>query len=157
LLGARGLRVTGQRLLILLELARLRAPVSHAELTERLAGAALDRVTIYRNLLSLTRAGLLVKAQLGDKVWRFSLPRATRVGHGTHPHFICNECGSVACLPSSSVVLQGNGVDRVAEIQLRGICSACIRAGSASLAGRRNGRATERHQRVPDDGTARDQ
>ena len=111
------------------ELAKLRIPTSHAELTERLHGAGLDRATIYRNLLSLTEAGLLVKTQLGDSVWRFELPNAGETDHGGHPHFVCNDCGDVSCLPKNTVTLRGKASRRrVAEIQLRGRCDDCAEA-----------------------------
>ncbi|MCU0687257.1 MAG: transcriptional repressor [Polyangiaceae bacterium] len=114
---------------ILRELATLRVPASHPELTERLAGAGLDRATIYRNLLSLTEAGLLVKVQLGDNVWRFELPSLKSAKHGAHPHFVCNDCGDVACLPETAVALRGEAIlNQVAEVQLRGRCVACVRS-----------------------------
>jgi Fur family transcriptional regulator, ferric uptake regulator len=129
LLVSRGIRVTQQRMVILRELARLRMPTSHPELTERIAGDGLDRATIYRNLLSLTEAGLLVRTQLGDNVWRFELPQSTPGEHGSHPHFVCSDCGSVACLPNSSVALSGAATrNQVAEVQLRGRCIGCVRA-----------------------------
>ena len=128
LLVGKGIRVTEQRMVILRELAKLRLPASHPELTERLAGVGLDRATIYRNLLSLTEAGLLIKTQLGDNVWRFALPNMKSTEHGTHPHFVCNDCGDVACLPESAVALRGEAVrNQVAEVQLRGRCVACVR------------------------------
>ena len=97
-----------------------------------LAGTALDRVTIYRNLLSLTQAGMLVRTQLGDNVWRFELPLTRASRHGQHPHFVCTDCGHIACLPASNVQLQG-GVTRneVSEVQLRGRCASCVTAGGA--------------------------
>jgi Fur family ferric uptake transcriptional regulator len=128
LLAGKGIRVTEQRMVILRELAKLRIPTSHPELTERLAGG-LDRATVYRNLLSLTKAGLLVKTQLGDNVWRFELPNMKSTEHGTHPHFVCNDCGDVACLPEGAVALRGEAIrNQVAEVQLRGRCVACVRA-----------------------------
>ena len=118
--------MTGQRLAILRELARQRMPTSHPELTERLAGPGLDRATIYRNLLSLTEAGLLVRTRLGDNVWRFQLPNTESTEHNAHPHFVCNHCGEVECLPKSAVVLGAEAVrNEVAEIVLRGRCAAC--------------------------------
>jgi Fur family ferric uptake transcriptional regulator len=129
LLVSRGIRVTDQRMVILRELAKLRVPTSHPELTERLAGPGLDRATIYRNLLSMTESGILVKTQLGDNVWRFELPRSPSREHGTHPHFVCSDCGSVACLPANSVALRGEAArNEVAEVQLRGRCTGCARA-----------------------------
>ncbi len=129
LLSSAGLRVTEQRMVVLTEMAKLHEPISHPELTERLADTSLDRATIYRNLLSLTEAGLLVKTQLGDNVWRFELPSKDNAGHHRHPHFVCNNCGDVACLPESAVVLRGQAARaHVAEVQLRGRCQACGRA-----------------------------
>jgi Fur family ferric uptake transcriptional regulator len=133
LLAGASLRVTHHRMALLRELARLRVPASHAELTERLASgslsSSLDRVTIYRNLLALTEAGLLVRTQLGDNTWRFELPRAGGEQHGQHPHFVCTDCGDVACLPAGSVVLRGEAArSEVLEVQLRGRCAACARS-----------------------------
>ena len=127
LLVDKGLRVTEQRMAILRELAKLRIPTSHGELTERLDGAGLDRATVYRNLLSLTAAGLLVKTQLGDNVWRFELPHTATTEHGSHPHFVCNDCGDISCLPESAVRLRAAVRRHVAEVQLRGQCAACAR------------------------------
>jgi Fur family ferric uptake transcriptional regulator len=126
LLSDSGIRVTEQRLVILCELERLKMPISHPELTERLAGPSLDRATIYRNLLSLAEAGLLVRTQLGDGVWRYELPRTTATKHGAHPHFVCTDCGDIACLPESTVTLSPDVSGRVvAEVQLRGQCGEC--------------------------------
>jgi Fur family ferric uptake transcriptional regulator len=129
LLIGKGLRVTAQRTAVLLELAKAKLPISHPELTERLASQGLERTTVYRNLVSLTEAGLLVKTQLGDSVWRFGLPNVNSAGHGVHPHFVCNDCGDVSCLPESSVALRGEAIrnHHVAEVQLRGRCAACVR------------------------------
>jgi Fur family transcriptional regulator, ferric uptake regulator len=127
-LTERGFRVTEQRLILLRELAQLRQPVSHPELTERLAGTSLDRVTIYRNLLSLTEAGVLVRTQLGDNVWRYELPQNKTPEHDRHPHFVCTDCGDIACLPANTVRLRGEAArNEVAEVQLRGRCVACVR------------------------------
>lgn len=126
LLTSQNLRVTGQRMLILRELARQGVPVSHPELTGRLMNSRLDRATIYRNLISLSEAGLLVRTQLGDAVWRYGLPRARSAAHGAHPHFVCTECGDVLCLSESSVTLQGDVMkNQIAEVQLRGLCATC--------------------------------
>ena len=128
LLVDRKIRITEQRMVILRELAKLRIPTSHPELTERISGPGLDRATIYRNLLSLTGAGILVKTQLGDNVWRFELPQSGSTEHGMHPHFVCNDCGDVSCLPADSVALRGHAKrNQVAEVQLRGRCTGCAR------------------------------
>jgi Fur family ferric uptake transcriptional regulator len=126
LLVSRGIRVTEQRLALLESIARVTSPISHPELTERMAGSGLDRATVYRNLLTLAEAGVLVRAQLGDNVWRFELPRVTSSDHARHPHFVCNECGSVKCLPADAVKLRSDSTGgEVAEVHLRGRCTSC--------------------------------
>lgn len=120
------MRVTEQRLALLKELGRIRTPISHPELTERMSQSSLDRATIYRNLLALTEAGLLVRTQLGDNVWRYELPRAKGTGHRLHPHFVCTCCGDVECLPENAVEVRSPSLrSRVFELQLRGLCPAC--------------------------------
>ncbi len=130
MLASRGMRVTEQRLLVLRALGKVEAPISHAELTERLSSSQLDRATVYRNLLSLHEVGVLVRTQLGDNIWRYELPRQARPGavHGQHPHFVCTDCSEVLCLDESSVSLRGEAKrNQVAEVQLRGRCADCVR------------------------------
>ena len=127
LLASRGLRVTDQRVLLLQELAKVKSPISHPELTERMANSGLDRATVYRNLLTLADAGVLVRANLGDNVLRFELPRTLSSDHKHHPHLVCSECGNVRCLPAGTVKLHGEAAkSEVAEVQLRGRCAACV-------------------------------
>ncbi len=128
LLSSQGLRITEQRMVVLRELATLSIPVSHPELTERLSGSSLDRATIYRTLISLSDAGLLIRTRLGDSVLRYELPRGGQVKHGTHPHFVCTDCGDVTCLPDGAVTLRGDVTyNLVADVQLRGVCVGCSR------------------------------
>lgn len=129
LLTSRGLRVTEQRVELLQELVRVTSPISHPELNERMAKSGLDRATIYRNLLTLAEAGVIVRAQLGDQVWRYELPRTTSSDHAHHPHLVCSECGNVRCLAAGTVKLHGEAAkSQVAEVQLRGRCAECVNA-----------------------------
>jgi Fur family ferric uptake transcriptional regulator len=105
--------------------------LSHADLVEALGDEGYDRVTIYRNLTDLTEAGLVMRADLGDHVWRFELKREEKSHQNSHPHFTCTDCGSVACLPSEAVRLTSakgapkSVVARSVDIQLRGLCDRC--------------------------------
>ena len=129
LLTSRGLRVTEQRVALLGALVRVTSPVSHPELTEKMADSGLDRATIYRNLLTLADAGVLTRTQLGDQVWRFELPRVTSSDHSRHPHLVCSECGNVRCLPAGTVKFRGEAaMSEVVEVQLRGRCVECAGA-----------------------------
>ena len=127
LLASRGLRVTEQRVTLLRELIKVKSPISHPELTERMSGTTLDRATIYRNLLTLVDAGVVIRTQLGDNVWRFELPRTLTSDHAHHPHLVCTDCGNVRCLPVNAVKLHGEAAKSdVAEVQLRGRCATCV-------------------------------
>ncbi|HJL19634.1 MAG TPA: transcriptional repressor [Sandaracinaceae bacterium LLY-WYZ-13_1] len=125
LLVTRGLRVTRQRLALLAEMTRRRGPLSHAQLTARLS--QLNRATVYRNLQVLTDRGVLVRAQMPDRVWRYQLPGRDADSHRRHPHFVCEACGHVHCLPPGEVVLRRRTIGgEVASIQVRGTCDRCL-------------------------------
>lgn len=127
LLSAHGLRVTRPRLAVLRQLHRLRRPVSHTELCEELDEEGLDRITVYRNLIALSDAGIVVKIHLGDQAHRFALLDPAKPEHKDHPHFVCVDCGTIRCLPVTSVALHLDASRRavVTEVQLKGHCLEC--------------------------------
>lgn len=126
LLASKGLRVTEQRITVLEALSTCKAPVSHPELAQMLLKHGLDRATVYRSLLSLEEAGLVLKTQLGDNVWRFELFQEGSQVHKEHAHFVCTTCGDVSCLPRAAVKFVGDAMKiKVEEIQVRGQCTQC--------------------------------
>ncbi len=126
-----GLRATAARVAVLRCLIEAKSPLSHAEVFERVAKLGYDRATTYRNLIDLTQAGIARRGDHGDRVWRFEM--AGDAGHAieAHPHFICEECGTVECLPEAAVAVQKRrGMPksmrrRAVEIQVRGVCDDC--------------------------------
>ncbi len=127
-----GMRSTGPRVAVLAYLSRATAPLSHTEIHEALADRGYDRATIYRNLMDLAEAGLLVRSDLGDHVWRFERKQASAGGHTEgHPHFVCVDCGEVSCLPEVAVkVLPASGAPkalgtREVQVQVKGRCDDC--------------------------------
>jgi Fur family ferric uptake transcriptional regulator len=126
-----GMRSTGPRVAVLAYLSRATAPLSHTELHEALADRGYDRATIYRNLMDLAEAGLLVRSDLGDHVWRFERKKASPGHKEGHPHFVCTDCGEVSCLPDVAVkVVGGSGAPkalgtRQVEVQVKGRCDDC--------------------------------
>lgn len=132
-----GLRATSARVSVLKCLEASKAPLTHAEVYDQVAADGFDRATVYRNLIDLAEVGFLKRYDLGDHVWRFELLGADADGKNTHnaqahPHFVCSECGTVECLPASSVALSTTrggpkSLRKVAdlEIQIRGLCNAC--------------------------------
>ena len=128
---ASGLRATPSRLAVL-ELVRASdAPVSHGDVADRLASQAWDRATIYRNLIDLAEVGLLRRTDVGDHVWRFEARSVGEDHDGSHPHFVCTECGTVECLPEIELTMRRAKLPRAVrqrqiEVHVRGLCDACI-------------------------------
>jgi Fur family ferric uptake transcriptional regulator len=121
-----GLRVTQPRMMVLAELFQAAGPMSHAEVATRLAKQGLDRVTVWRNLVALTDAGLLARTDVGDHTWRFEKAEGGG-GHDNtaHAHFVCVACKKVSCLPAVSLSGTARG-SVVLEVQVKGRCDACV-------------------------------
>ena len=126
-----GLRSTAPRVAVLNHLEQIVQPASHAEIVDALAPLGFDRATVYRNLMDLTEAGLVTRTDLGDHVWRFELKRKTDSHAIAHPHFVCVDCGTVACLPGGSIrIMPAQGMPRsvgakAIEVQVKGRCDRC--------------------------------
>ncbi|MBC7171521.1 MAG: transcriptional repressor [Polyangiaceae bacterium] len=126
-----GLRATSARVAVYKVLSEAETPLSHAEVCALIGDEGFDRATIYRNLVDLGEAGLLKRTDVGDHVWRFELTGDEGIHSSeVHPHFVCTDCGGVACLPEGSVVVRAvRGAPRSlgapVEVHVRGICDAC--------------------------------
>ncbi len=129
-----GLRATSARAAVLQCLIEASAPLTHADVCERVAAQGYDRATLYRNLMDLTDVGLAVRTDHGDHLWRFELVGKQAGGEShneAHPHFVCSGCGEVRCLPEEAVdVKPVRGLPRSlkqknVEIQIRGLCNEC--------------------------------
>lgn len=121
-----GLRATQVRVDVYEVLERAGSPLSHREASERLPEA--DRVTVFRSLVALTEAGLAVRVDLGDRIWRYALA-GEHHAHDTarHAHFTCTHCGQVTCLDELSVSAPMAQAAMLldAEITVRGTCTDC--------------------------------
>lgn len=129
---ARGLRATASRVAVLQTLARLGRPATHGDLAADLAPDGWDRATVYRNLVDLTEAGFARRVDMGDHLWRFELQDERSAHAGSeHPHFLCDSCGEVACLPKDAVQLTASARapralrKKNVEIQIKGRCDRC--------------------------------
>ncbi len=129
---AAGLRSTSPRIAVLERLRRADAPLSHAEITADLLPDGFDRATIYRNLVDLAEAGLVSRVELGDHVWRYEVRgKMPSGGASEHPHFVCNDCGTVSCLPSVTVDIRPapgsrrSVVAAISDVVLKGRCDSC--------------------------------
>ncbi len=147
-----GLRSTASRVAVWRILQQAIAPQSHNDVVLQLASTGFDRATLYRNLTDLVEAGLAQRTDVGDHTWRFELNRPEKKSHsvetvasvhsaqkeshqnhenhdGGHPHFMCTDCGTVACLPEVRIVVEGtrasNKVGSVDTVMLKGRCTDC--------------------------------
>jgi Fur family ferric uptake transcriptional regulator len=126
-----GLRSTMARVTVLERLHEATTPLSHADLAAELSPQGFDKATIYRNLVELAEAGMLRRVELGDHLWRFELIREEDEHSAEHPHFVCVDCGEVACLPGASVnVAEEPGrrskIGDVTQVLLKGHCERCV-------------------------------
>lgn len=130
---AKGLRATAPRVAVMQTLARLARPTTHAELAAMLAADGWDRATVYRNLIDLAEAGIARRLDMGDHLWRFEILTEEWAAHaeGDHPHFLCDSCGGVACLPRDAVQLTASAraprafKKKNVQIQVKGRCDRC--------------------------------
>lgn len=119
-LREQGLRATGARVAVLRVLLDADRPLSHAEVCDLVEAGGFDRATVYRNLTDLVDVGIARRSDHGDHVWRFEHSGAEL---HQHAHFVCTECGTVACLPPEAVKVEG--IAHVQDVHLRGVCVTC--------------------------------
>jgi Fur family ferric uptake transcriptional regulator len=128
----RGLRATASRVAVMRALSRAGRPATHGDLAAELSSEGWDRATVYRNLVDLTEAGFARRVDMGDHLWRFEL-QDERSAHAPteHPHFLCDACGEVACLPKDAVQVSASArtpralKKRNVQIQIKGRCDRC--------------------------------
>jgi Fur family ferric uptake transcriptional regulator len=132
LLQVAGLRRTKAREVVLSLLRRAEHPLAHHEIAGRPEAKGLDRVTLYRTLSTLQRAGLVHRVQGLDGVWRFRAHASERVEcPGNHPHFLCLSCGAMSCLDGQALpwvtVPEGTEV-KGKQLVVYGRCCGCAAA-----------------------------
>ncbi|MCR9163622.1 MAG: Fur family transcriptional regulator [Nannocystaceae bacterium] len=130
MIKSRGLRVTMPRLAVVRALAAANVPLSYREVHDRIADAAWDPSTTYRNLVKLRDAGIAPVVSRVEGIDRYAIADA-REGQHRHPHFLCEDCGLLACLPADAVastLAHGPWAASLqqATVQLRGTCPACL-------------------------------
>jgi Fur family peroxide stress response transcriptional regulator len=128
---AAALRPTAQRYAVLNFLAQSSV---HATADEIFAAInrrdpRASRATVYNNLRSLTRAGLVREVLSEGAAARFD------ANLHRHHHFICEHCGAVEDIPwfdlpaSATRSLRGHSV-RNYQITFRGACARCGKGGA---------------------------
>jgi len=130
LLKVQGMRATAQRLAVLVVLHEQKAPMTHEEVMGLLSSGLYDKASIWRVLSDLAGVGILRRMDLGDRVWRYELHDACRTVSDDHPHFLCESCGDVTCLPPLEVRAKDGGLPKALldadfRIRISGNCGDC--------------------------------
>ena len=127
-----GLRLTPMRLAILDLLIRSDQPLGAAQIQARLPDGT-DLVTVYRTLRTFTEKSLAHRVRGEDQTWRYALGKPVDRSRHRHPHFVCNDCGTVACMDQIAIPSQfvrSLHVGRQYEVAwpeviLHGLCPKC--------------------------------
>ena len=131
LLKQHELRATAPRMALLVELSKADSPVSHTEVLARLGESDWDQATIYRNLIKLTEHGLTRVVSRAEGMDRYEFIGAGNTEEHHHPHFVCEDCKQITCLPVELTwsMKVDDGWDKSvqdAHVQLSGHCPDCI-------------------------------
>lgn len=128
MLQAARLYCTNARIAILTVLMKSSSPLRQDQIAEQLVPTETNKVTIYRTLESLIKAGLVHRAFMHERAWHFEL-----ADHCTetqcHPHFTCRNCGATHCLPGMALPMAQSPykgfIISHQEVRLEGLCPAC--------------------------------
>jgi Fur family ferric uptake transcriptional regulator len=140
ILKASGLRRTPVRMGVLQVLASGHHPLDAAEIIGKLPNP-IDRVTVYRTLNTFVAKKIVHRVRGEDRSWRYAAGagdththRQTAPEH-QHPHFVCDDCGDVACLEEANIpqnFVKSMGVEKrykvaYPEVTLHGSCPKCTK------------------------------
>ena len=132
-LREKGLRCTNTRIEVLRILDAAKHPLSHSEVVGLLDSNLGHQATVFRTLVSLSNAGLAYITSRAGGINRYEICREELpLRRHIHPHFVCNDCGIVSCLPQALVSINTDQnwaewrdlVER-AEFQFVGTCLEC--------------------------------
>ena len=131
---AHGRRLTGARRLVVHALFAADRPVSAEEIAAGLDGSlpTSDLASVYRNLDTLERLGLVRHVHFGHGAGLYELSRAQR-----REYAVCERCQAVTSVPAHELDSLRQGLDQVLGVEphfshfpIVGLCRACRRAGT---------------------------
>ena len=129
LLSEAGLRKTRPRIDVLSVLVRSTKPQTQEQIAGKLEDGP-DKVTIYRTLETFLEAGIIHRAYLQERSWHYELGNKC-TERQCHPHFTCNNCGKISCMPELKFPLakeihKGFHITHQ-QVRLEGLCPECTR------------------------------
>lgn len=126
-----GLRATSARIAVLQVLKDSERPLSHSEMVSQLKEIYGDQATIYRTLITFVDVGIIRVASNVGGMARYEFVDASHDAQHVHPHFLCQTCGIVSCLPKTTVISsvdeQWREILRASEVQFLGSCLDCTK------------------------------
>ena len=131
LLRAHGLRRTPVRVGVIELLQNARQPLSVPQMLAKLKG--VDTVTVYRTLNTFVGKKLVHRVRGDDRSWLYAVGDTHDEPMHMHPHFVCDDCGTVECLEGASIpggFVGSLNVERgykvaYPEVVLHGKCPKC--------------------------------
>ena len=104
--------------------------MTHEQIMSDLPAGTIDKATVWRLLSALSELDILRRMDLGDRVWRYELLDSCRRVEDYHSHLLCEDCGSVSCLPYLEVRTRDGNIPaalRGADFRIRvmGRCVDC--------------------------------
>jgi Fur family ferric uptake transcriptional regulator len=119
---------TKGRVAVLKVLLKATKPLRQEQITLKLGKQSYDKVSVYRTLEYLLKAGIVHKAYIGKKAWYFELADNCTETQ-CHPHFTCTSCGETHCLIEMSLPMPKSShkgfVIHRQQVRLEGLCPAC--------------------------------
>ena len=126
-----GLRMTGQRELVVGAIAAKIGAFTSEALVDELRPQGIGRATVYRTIEMLDRLGLLTRMHLGD------CHGYTVCDDGHHHHLVCRSCGFTVEVEGGDAeswaaeVARAHGFSEASHtIEIFGTCADCAERGT---------------------------
>lgn len=120
------LRNTQGRTSILEILTKAGKPITQEQIAVKLK-KTLNKTTIYRNLESFLKVGMVHRVFLNQRMWAYELSHNCSENQ-CHPHLICRKCKKTTCITNSNIPLFDNipgfKIERQ-KILFEGLCPGC--------------------------------
>lgn len=123
------LKVTRPRKSVLKVLLKKQGPLSIEEIRQSMKKGECDRVTVYRSISALEKAGLISQCRLPDRITRFEFTHPSHNDH--HHHIVCTRCKTIEhldfCLGDRwKMTLNQKGYSDIDHsLEFSGICAQC--------------------------------
>jgi Fur family ferric uptake transcriptional regulator len=122
-----GLKITSARIKLLDIFKHAKKPLAVKEIAKNLNGQ--DLVTLYRNIESLQKLGIIKQLNLNNRQAYYELASGEH-----HHHVICNSCGKISDVKIKEVALNKNFIHKIGfakitdhSLEFFGLCKSCAK------------------------------